>query len=81
MDTALDQITSELEAFFEGEDRAALERACVLARNHPLDIAALLDWLQNYRADRDAKSMATRLLRAALNLPVIAGPVCRPRAF
>jgi hypothetical protein len=77
MDALLKRVTAELETFFEDENRAALDRACKLAKEHPLDIAALLDWVRDYHADRDAKSLATRSLRAALGLPVIPGPVCR----
>lgn len=56
----------------------ALQQACALASREPVDIAALLDWLRDYRCDPARRTQAIRSLRAALRLPVIPGAVCRP---
>lgn len=63
----------------EEQDGAdALQDACAaLAAQADLDIAALLDWLRDYRCDPQRRIRATRILRAALRLPAMPGPVCR----
>jgi hypothetical protein len=44
-----------------------------------LDIADLLDHLDHIKGDPDRKAQAIVAVRAKLGLPVVPGPVCRPR--
>lgn len=68
-----------LEAYLDEEqDEAALRAAGAWLQTHPVDIAALFDWLQAYPADKARKSRAQVVLRSALKLPLVPGPVCRP---
>ena len=60
------------------EDEAALRRASAWVQSNTVDIAELFDWLQAYPADKARKSRAQVVLRAALKLPLVPGPVCRP---
>ena len=39
--------------------------------------AALLSFVADYGAQREATQLALRRLRFAIGLPVVAGPVCR----
>lgn len=71
-------IRADLTRFLDEEEPAALDRACTLAAAQPVDIAALLSWVQNFRCDPALKAQALRSLRAALRLAVIPGAVCRP---
>jgi hypothetical protein len=81
MDQDLDPVTALLERFLDEEDRAALEAACAAAAARRADIDAPLRWLQSCRAPADRKDLATRRLRAALRLPAMPGPPCRPDPF
>ena len=73
-----DALLISLARYLDEEDGpAALQDACAQVAAEPVDIAALLDWLQRYRCEPLRKTLATRALRAALRLPAIPGPVCR----
>lgn len=62
----------------EEDDEFALRRASTWVQSNMVDIAELFDWLQAYPADKLRKSRAQVVLRAALKLPLVPGPVCRP---
>ena len=73
-----DALLASLARYLDEEDGpAALQDACAQVDAAPLDITALLDWLQRYRCEPLRKTLATRAMRAALRLPAIPGPVCR----
>lgn len=73
------ELTAPLSDYLDEEsDEAALRRAGEWARNNPVDIAALLEWVQRYPAARERKARAQVVLRAALGLRLVPGPVCRP---
>ena len=58
----------------------ALDEACAMAANRPVKIDALLAGLEALaaqRADPTRLRQARVALRAALQLPLIPGPVCR----
>lgn len=57
---------------------SALRAAAHWAGSNPLDLADLFDWLHRYPAARERKARAGVVLRAALGLPLVPGPVCRP---
>lgn len=62
----------------DGEDDALTE-ACAMAVNQPVKIDVLmagLDALASQRAEPARLRQARLALRAALQLPLIAGPVC-----
>jgi hypothetical protein len=71
------EIAAPLAAWLEERDNAALDQACAWAKAHPLDVGALLRWVNDYGADEETTSLALRRLRFAIGLPVIAGPACR----
>ena len=72
-------LTDLLSSYFDEEqDEAALRQAGTWLQANTVDIAALFDWLQTYPADKSRKSRAQVVLRAALKLPLVPGPVCRP---
>ncbi len=75
--TELDELLS---LYLDEEDggEAALRRAGEWAGQHSLDIADLLDWVQRYPASRERRQRAQVVLRAALGLRLVPGPVCRP---
>ncbi|WP_420464789.1 hypothetical protein [Panacagrimonas sp.] len=74
-----DALISPLQRYLdEDDDEAALRAAADWARAHTVDIAGLFDWLQHYPADKARRSRAQVVLRAALGLPLVPGPVCRP---
>ncbi|MDM4771267.1 hypothetical protein [Solimonas sp. SE-A11] len=81
MDQDLNHITELLERFLDEEDRSALDAACAMAAARNTDIDAPLRWLQACRAPEARKDLATRRLRAALRLPAMPGPPCRPDPF
>lgn len=65
----------------EEEDETALRRAADWTRAHvaEIDMAELLAWVQCYAsATRDRRARAQVVLRAALGLRLVPGPVCRP---
>ncbi|THD03429.1 hypothetical protein B1810_09225 [Panacagrimonas perspica] len=62
----------------EEEGEAALRRAGEWAGKHPLDIADLFDWVQRYPASKERRQRAQVVLRAALGMRLVPGPVCRP---
>lgn len=62
----------------EEDGEGALRRAGEWAGRHPVDIAALLEWVQRYPASRERRQRAQVVLRAALGLRLVPGPVCRP---
>lgn len=69
----------EMEAFVLDGELAALQRALtLLERQHP-DIAELLDALEKLKGDPDRRARAIVAVRAKLGLPLVPGPVCRPR--
>lgn len=74
---ALAGIHDALARWFDNEDAAALEQAGLLAKRHPVDVDALLNWTRDYGGSAQATSLALRRLRYAIGLPVVAGPVCR----
>lgn len=68
---------AHLEAWLDDGDAAALDAACAIARRDPVDVDALLNFVSDHGAPRDATDLALRRLRFAIGLPVVAGPVCR----
>lgn len=65
----------------EEEGETALRRAADWTRTHvaEIDMTQLLEWVQFYAsATRDRRARAQVVLRAALGLRLVAGPVCRP---
>ena len=66
-----------LERYLDDDDATGLAAACEALRHHRVDMAGLLDWIAGYPASAESKSLAERRVRAALGLPLIAGPVCR----
>lgn len=65
----------------EEEGEAALQRAADWTRAHvaEIDMTELLEWVRFYAtATRDRRARAQVVLRAALGLPLVPGPVCRP---
>ncbi|MDO9452723.1 MAG: hypothetical protein Q7J29_07660 [Stagnimonas sp.] len=63
----------------DGEDDALTE-ACAMAANQPVKIDVLmagLEALASQRADASRLRQARVALRAALQLPLMPGPVCR----
>ncbi len=74
----MESIQAALIRYLDFDEREGLEAACALAAHEPVDIAALLDWVQHYRCAPENRTQALRSLRAALGLKTIPGPVCRP---
>lgn len=72
-----DELRTLLARYLDEDDRTSLQAACKMLRGARVDMAALLDWLDHHRGDAERKSLAVRQVRAALGLPLIAGPVCR----
>lgn len=74
-----EDLIAPLSRYLDEEDGpAALRVAADWAQARPVDIAELFDWLQRYPADKARRSRAQIVLRAALGLPLVPGPVCRP---
>lgn len=72
-------ITEQLERWFDEGERAALDEAGRLAAAQPVDIDALLHWVDTVRGPGpEARDLARRALRFALGLRVVPGAVCRP---
>ncbi len=71
------EVQAVLSPYLDDGDSAALERACAMARDNPVDVDALLVWIQDYGAAANLSALAERRLRFAIGLPVVAGPVCR----
>lgn len=72
-------LLDEMEAFVLDGEPAALQRAlAMLEQQHP-DIAELLDALEKMKGDPERRARAIVAVRAKLGLPLIPGPVCRPR--
>lgn len=67
-----------LRTWLDEEDPDGLDRACALAASQPVDVGALLGWLQAFRCDPARRRLALRSLRAALQLPAVPGAACRP---
>lgn len=68
-----------LDDYFDRGDVAALNQACIAAKNSATDIAELLRWLQaDAIAEPEALDLATRKLRHAMGLQMMPGAVCRP---
>lgn len=75
-------ISDLIDLFLDEQDRAALEQACRLAASTPtLDMSELLRRVRTARAEQAVKAEALRRLRAALQLPAMPGPACRPQPF
>lgn len=73
-----DSITVPLAAYLDEEEgESSLRAAAQVAGQAAFDLAALFDWLHGYRADTQRKDRAEVVLRAALRLPLVPGPVCR----
>lgn len=73
------QIKLLLEKHFEQDSDSALEEACTLASQKPVDMVELLRWLQEDAiAEEQPLAIATRKLRRAMGLQMIPGAVCRP---
>ena len=71
-------ITEQLERWFDEGERAALDEAGRLAAEGPVDIEALLRWIDTVRGpSAEARDLARRALRFALGLRVVPGAVCR----
>lgn len=68
---------AHLAAWLDDADAAALDAACAIARDEPVDVDALLAFVAGYGAERPLADLALRRLRFAIGLPVVAGPVCR----
>ncbi len=65
----------------EEEGETALRRAADWTRAHvaEIDMTELLEWVQFYAsATQDRRARAQVVLRAALGLRLVPGPVCRP---
>lgn len=62
----------------EESGEPALRAAAQWAQANALDLADLFDWLHRYPAARERKARAEVVLRAAVGLPLVPGPVCRP---
>lgn len=77
-DAAYTAVIAPLRAWLDEEDETGLDRACALAAAGPVDIAALLGWVEGFRCDPQRRRQALRALRATLRLPAVPGPVCRP---
>ena len=73
----LDTLHGHLTAWLDDRDAVRLDAACAIAKREPVDVDALLSFVADYGAARDATDLALRRLRFAIGLPVIAGPVCR----
>lgn len=77
-----DSLQTHIARYFDDEDLGALDEVCRLASTTGgIDIAALLDFVNACDAERSAKARMLRRLRAALGLPAMPGPVCRPTPF
>lgn len=73
------EVAALIESYLdEDSDEDALRSAAAWAKAHPIDLAVLFDWLHRYPASRERRSRAEVVLRAAVGLPLVAGPVCRP---
>lgn len=72
------EVIALLRAWLDEEQDDALDRACALAAARPVDVGALLGWVQAFRCSPQRRQQAVRALRAALRLPAIPGPACRP---
>lgn len=72
-------VQAHLRDWFEHEDAAALDAACALAQAQPVDVAALLRWI-DAQSDAEAatRDLAQRRVRRALGLPMMPGAPCRP---
>ena len=71
-------LVEALGAYLDEEaGEAELRRAGDIAKHAALDIATLLDWIRTYSATTERRARAQVVMRAALNLPLIPGPVCR----
>jgi hypothetical protein len=76
-----DTLHAALSRWLEDGDRAALETAHAQAlQMKGIDVGALLEWIDDHGIDSTRTDLALRRIRHALGLPVVAGPVCRPRA-
>lgn len=68
-----------LEDYFDHGNAAALDQACLAAKNSATDIAELLRWLlSDAVAEPEVLDLATRRLRHAMGLQMMPGAVCRP---
>jgi hypothetical protein len=75
-----DTLHTDLLRWLEDGDRAALESAHMRAvQMKGIDVGALLEWIEDNRSDATRTELALRRMRHAVGLPVVAGPVCRPR--
>lgn len=63
---------------YEDAGEEVLRAAAEWAKAHPVDLAVLFDWLHRYPATRERRARAEVVLRAAVGLPLVPGPVCRP---
>ncbi|WP_293367360.1 hypothetical protein [Nevskia sp.] len=77
MGVDLAALHGHLAAWLDDGDAAGLDAACAMAKREPVDVDALLSFVADYGASRDATDLALRRLRFAIGLPVVAGPVCR----
>jgi hypothetical protein len=78
--TEREELQAALQRWLDDGDRAALEAAHALAtRIKGLDVGALLQWIDDHGSDLARTDLALRRTRHAVGLPVVAGPVCRPR--
>lgn len=77
-DDANAAVLALLRGWLDEDDPSGLDRACALAAAEPVDVGALLGWVQAFRGDPERRRQALRALRAALRLPAVPGPACRP---
>lgn len=78
--TELAPLQAALTRWLDDGERPALETAHALAMTAKgLDVGALLQWIADHGDDPGRTDLALRRIRHAVGLPVVAGPVCRPR--
>lgn len=73
----MNEIQKLLTRYLDDADTAALEQACRLAGQQPIDIADLFDWIKHYPAEPESIRLAVLQLRRALGLRAIPGAICR----
>lgn len=82
MTTDTQRLHDLIERYFDEADVAALDQACALAATTPgIDLADLLAFVGSHAGERSDRARALRRLRAALGLPPMPGPACRPNPF
>jgi hypothetical protein len=78
---ATEEALSWLADYVIDDEPDALDEACAMATHRPVRIDALMAGLEGLAAQRGDPTRlrhARAALRAALQLPLMPGPVCRP---